>query len=92
MTSLLSGPSHQENRLQRLHAQAIGAECSALYGGDEGDRTPDLLSARQALSQLSYIPTNRGDTAAPSLLGEGNYTERRPFSQPSLAVPDRGEE
>ena len=29
---------------------------NALSGGDEGNRTPDLLSARQALSQLSYIP------------------------------------
>lgn len=26
------------------------------YGGDEGDRTPDLLHAMQALSQLSYAP------------------------------------
>ena len=25
-------------------------------GGDEGDRTPDPLRARQVLSQLSYIP------------------------------------
>ncbi len=25
-------------------------------GGDKGDRTPDLLHAMQALSQLSYIP------------------------------------
>ena len=25
-------------------------------GGDEEDRTPDLLLARQALSQLSYTP------------------------------------
>ena|GEM_PF-4959434 len=25
-------------------------------GGDEGNRTPDLLNAIQALSQLSYIP------------------------------------
>ncbi len=28
-----------------------------LYGGAEGDRTPDLLNAIQALSQLSYNPT-----------------------------------
>ena len=28
-------------------------QCS---GGDEGDRTPDLLTASQALSQLSYAP------------------------------------
>ena len=25
-------------------------------GGDEGDRTPDLVNAIQALSQLSYVP------------------------------------
>ena len=28
-------------------------QCS---GGDEGDRTPDLLTASQALSQLGYAP------------------------------------
>lgn len=28
-------------------------------GGDEGDRTPDLLTASQALSQLSYAPVTR---------------------------------
>ena len=28
--------------------------------GDEGIRTPDLLLARQALSQLSYAPALRG--------------------------------
>ena len=28
-------------------------------GGDEGDRTPDLLTASQALSQLSYAPMTR---------------------------------
>lgn len=26
--------------------------------GDEGNRTPDLLNAIQALSQLSYAPVN----------------------------------
>ena len=26
-------------------------------GGDEGDRTPDLLNAIQTLSQLSYVPS-----------------------------------
>ena len=29
------------------------------FGGDEGIRTPDLLHAKQALSQLSYTPTQR---------------------------------
>ncbi len=27
-----------------------------VHGGDKGSRTPDLLLARQALSQLSYAP------------------------------------
>ena len=31
-------------------------QCS---GGDEGDRTPDLLTASQALSQLSYAPVRK---------------------------------
>lgn len=30
-------------------------QCS---GGDEGNRTPDLLTASQALSQLSYAPVS----------------------------------
>ena len=29
---------------------------SRLFGGDEGDRTPYLLNAIQALSQVSYTP------------------------------------
>ena len=29
-----------------------------VFGGDSRDRTGDLLLARQALSQLSYIPTS----------------------------------
>ncbi len=28
-----------------------------VIGGDEGDRTPDLMIANHALSQLSYTPT-----------------------------------
>ena len=31
-------------------------QCS---GGDEGDRTPDLLTASQTLSQLSYAPVRK---------------------------------
>lgn len=27
-----------------------------MIGGDEGDRTPDLMNAIHALSQLSYVP------------------------------------
>ena len=29
---------------------------SGVFGGDEGDRTPYLLNAIQALSQVSYTP------------------------------------
>ena len=36
------------------------------HGGDEGDRTPDPLRARQVLSQLSYTPMFR--FLGPSLL------------------------
>ena len=33
------------------------------FGGDTGARTPDLLTASQALSQLSYTPTGKkGET------------------------------
>ena len=31
-----------------------------IYGGDEGDRTPDLNAASVALSQLSYVPGRVG--------------------------------
>ena len=30
--------------------------CTTMQSGAEGDRTPDLLNANQALSQLSYCP------------------------------------
>ena len=30
--------------------------CNPVFGGDEGDRTPYLLNAIQALSQVSYTP------------------------------------
>ena len=35
------------------------ATLTARYGGAREDRTPDLLRARQALSQLSYGPDTR---------------------------------
>ena len=39
-----------------LHAKALGAPT----GGAEEDRTPDLLLAKQVLSQLSYGPEKIG--------------------------------
>ena len=32
------------------------AFAKAVFGGDKGDRTPDLMTASHALSQLSYTP------------------------------------
>ena len=46
MTDMKKGPNLRWSLIQ----------CS---GGDEGDRTPDLLTASQALSQLSYAPVRR---------------------------------
>ncbi len=41
------------------------------YGGAKEDRTPDLLRARQALSQLSYGPGNPAASAATAMVGLG---------------------
>jgi hypothetical protein len=38
--------------------------------GAEGDRTPDLLIANEALSQLSYSPTKDGKTTARPSFGQ----------------------
>ena len=44
-------------KIRILKKPMLNASASVvLYGGDEGDRTPDLLNAIQALSQLSYAP------------------------------------
>jgi hypothetical protein len=40
-----------------IASRAKGSE-SVSSGGAEGIRTPDLLRAREALSQLSYSPTS----------------------------------
>ena len=45
----------QNGRKFILH-QNIQADVLKKNGGDEEDRTPDLLNANQALSQLSYVP------------------------------------
>ena len=44
----------------RPFSQYLGCSLSFLMscGGDEEDRTPDPLLAKQVLSQLSYTPIN----------------------------------
>ena len=41
-----------------MHFDAFGCDLdtSKVFGGAKEDRTPDLLRAKQALSQLSYGP------------------------------------
>ena len=50
-TSRLSGV-----RSNLLSYRPLSAYPHPIFGGDEEDRTPDLLRAKQALSQLSYTP------------------------------------
>ena len=64
----------EEKYVPSMYRQAIGAEpenATAIdnkqlrlksRGGAEGNRTPDLLNAIQALSQLSYSPTSNEST------------------------------
>ena len=43
--------------LQKQERRAVARRRSLdMVGGDEGDRTPDLMNAIHALSQLSYVP------------------------------------
>ncbi len=57
-------------------------------GGAEGDRTPDLLIANEALSQLSYSPTprRRPDNADPPQRSQGRPRPRFPNK---AAAPSR---
>ncbi len=71
-TTAADGKLEQESNLQILKKCSSGRQKSYANkkghsieqpcihdGGDEGDRTPDLLTASQALSQLSYAPVTR---------------------------------
>ena len=61
-------------------------QCS---GGDEGDRTPDLLTASQALSQLSYAPVRRSTIRELGRRCKDNFGKT--FAGPGAAsLPDRG--
>ena len=72
-------------------------QCS---GGDEGDRTPDLLTASQALSQLSYAPVRRStirelgrrckDNFGKTFCGGGEDAGRTRERGPAMPDPARG--
>ena len=53
------GPVNRLAAYANFRFRALYSQYSE-YGGDKGNRTLDLLLARQALSQLSYAPTNSG--------------------------------
>ena len=59
-------------------------QCS---GGDEGDRTPDLLTASQALSQLSYAPVRRSTIRELGRRCKGIFGKT--FRRPAPAGPMR---
>ena len=44
----------------------VGVLFLDVIGGDEGDRTPDLMNAIHALSQLSYVPLFSFEFLVPS--------------------------
>ncbi len=62
-------------------------QCS---GGDEGDRTPDLLTASQALSQLSYAPVRRSTIRELGRRCKGNFGKLSPPRR-GCAGPPRAE-
>src|SRR5690606_37927387 len=49
-------PKHSRLRMLKCWLISFSARTETDNGGTEEDRTPDLLRARQALSQLSYGP------------------------------------
>ena len=48
------------------------------FGGAEGDRTPDLVIANDALSQLSYGPDEGAFMGAARLLSSATSGAKRP--------------
>ena len=52
----LGGLEPPTSRLSGVRSNHLSYKPMTVNGGDEEIRTPDLLLARQALSQLSYTP------------------------------------
>ena len=60
------------------------------HGGAEGDRTPDLLIANEALSQLSYGPVRRGPDYGCGLHGCQAWGGLRPAAAVARVPARRG--
>jgi hypothetical protein len=58
--SIEKSEARSRRNTRQIKKAAFSASLEFLnFGGDEGDRTPDLGIANAALSQLSYIPGRR---------------------------------
>ena len=86
-----SGEPRCRSLLEYGHAEGPSrrAKRASDLGGDTGNRTPDLLLAKQALYQLSYVPEGR-----PTVLNEPedalNYRDKtRPCPWPRPKGPAR---
>jgi hypothetical protein len=55
--SLATMTPEESLRRENVPEVRLFHKTTKVFGGDKRDRTADLLLARQALSQLSYIPT-----------------------------------
>ncbi len=56
------GPNRRAPAPLKAKGRSISTGCRKAGGGAEGNRTPDLLIANEALSQLSYSPALRRRT------------------------------
>ena len=67
----LATSNHQAPPTLALRAKKIPTDSGQdlHFGGEEEDRTPDLVIANDALSQLSYSPTGNKILSFPHALG-----------------------
>ena len=74
---------------QRGHAVELPALRSYPSRGGKGIRTPDLLTASQALYQLSYTPEARNRLSAPRRAHGSSGSVRGPVSGPEVGSASR---
>ena len=55
----LGSPQLGQQEKKGVTQEAVAVPPTVHFGGAEGTRTPDLLLAKEALSQLSYSPTSK---------------------------------
>ena len=82
LTSRLSGV--RSNRLSYRPLHNISRTCSV--GGDEENRTPDPLLARQVLSHLSYAPVRVLSYPQNPIWKLAKFTLRKEVIQPHLPI------